>query len=106
MKTPALLLLLIATGAHADSWTGQDKTLHFAAGAAIGAAVTIATGDERMGMLAGAGVGLVKEIYDSRHRDRHTPSTKDFAVTALGAVVGSYTGLVIRKEFIGYNFSF
>jgi uncharacterized protein YfiM (DUF2279 family) len=106
MKRLLAISALLASSAHADSWTGQDKTLHFVGGAAIGASVTIATGNERMGMLAGAGVGLVKEIYDSRHRDRHTPSGKDFAVTVLGAVVGSYTGLVVRKEFIGYNFSF
>jgi uncharacterized protein YfiM (DUF2279 family) len=106
MKRLLAISALLASSAHADTWTGPDKTLHFVGGAAIGASVTLYTGNPRDGLLAGVGVGLAKEVYDSRHKDSHTPSAKDFAVTALGAAVGAYTGLVIRRQFIGYATSF
>jgi uncharacterized protein YfiM (DUF2279 family) len=93
--------------AHADEWTGRDKSLHFIAGAAVGAAVTVATERRDYGIAAGVAVGLAKEIYDSQHRDRHTPSVKDFAVTAAGAVVGAYVvGLIVGPRFIGYATTF
>jgi uncharacterized protein YfiM (DUF2279 family) len=99
-------LLLTPIFAHADSWTGPDKTLHFAGGAVVGAAVTLATDKPLYGIAAGAAVGLAKELYDSQHRDKHTPSSKDFAVTVAGAVVGSYSGLIIRRNFIGFQTKF
>jgi uncharacterized protein YfiM (DUF2279 family) len=95
----AILTLLLATQAHADSWTGQDKTKHAIAGAAIGSAVTLATGNHWHGCAASTAVGLAKEVYDHQHRDRHTPSFKDFAVTAVAGCLSSKTTLV----FIGHD---
>lgn len=90
--------------AKADDWTGADKTLHFAAGAGIASAVTLATDSPAKGFAAGVAVGLAKEVYDTQHRDRHTPSVKDFLVTAAGAGVGSWaTGVVIRRDFVGFQ---
>ena len=100
-------LLLTPIFAHADEWTGPDKTLHFLGGAAVGAAVTLATDRPMYGIAAGAAVGLAKELYDARNRATHTPSTKDLLVTVIGAAVGSYaTHLVIRKDFIGFQTNF
>lgn len=97
----------IASAAQADSWTGTDKTLHFGGGAAVGIAVTLATDKPAYGIAAGAAVGLAKELYDTQHRDIHTPSVKDLLVTVAGAAVGSYaTHLVLREDFIGYKASF
>lgn len=106
MKHLLIAIAMLPSLACADEWTGRDKNLHFVVGAAVGGAVTIATDRPAYGIAAGVAVGLAKELYDSRHRATHTPSTKDFAVTALGAVAGAYTGLVIRRQFIGYQTSF
>jgi len=102
----AALVFAVSSSAYADSWTGPDKTLHFAGGAVIGAAVTMYTDKPIYGIAAGAAVGLAKELYDARNRDKHTPSAKDFAVTVAGAVVGSYTGLIIRRNFVGFQTTF
>ena len=100
-------LLLTPIFAHADEWTGRDKTLHLLGGAAIGAAVTAATDDPAYGIASGAVIGLAKELYDTQHRATHTPSAKDLIATVAGAAVGSYaTHLVIRKDFIGYRLNF
>lgn len=107
IKSILYIILWIPFLAQADEWTGPDKTLHFLGGAAIGAAVTLATDKPMYGIAAGAAVGLAKEIYDSQNRDKHTPSTKDLVVTVIGAAVGSYaTHLVIRKNFVGYRLNF
>jgi len=103
----AALALTLASSAHADSWTGRDKTLHFLGGAAVGAAVTLATDRPAYGIAAGAAVGLAKELYDTQHRSTHTPSSKDLVVTVLGAAAGSYASwLIIRKDFVGIQTTF
>ena len=103
----ALAALTFATNARADNWTGPDKTLHFLGGAAVASAVTMATDEPKYGFLAGAAVGVAKEIYDTQHRSTHTPSFKDFAVTALGAAVGAKgTAIILRRDFIGAQFTF
>ncbi|CAB4200490.1 lipoprotein [uncultured Caudovirales phage] len=108
MKSAILYVLLsLPFLAHADDWTGRDKTLHFIGGAAVGAAVTLATDKPMYGIAAGAAVGLAKELYDTQHRATHTPSAKDLVMTIVGAAVGSYaTHLLIRKDFIGYRLNF
>lgn len=107
IKSILYVLLWLPFLAQADEWTGRDKALHFVGGAAIGAAVTLATDKPMYGVAAGAAVGLAKELYDTQHRATHTPSAKDLVVTVLGAAVGSYaTHLVIRKNFVGYRLNF
>lgn len=97
-KLGVVVALLACSAAHADEWTGPDKTKHFAGGALIGAAVTAAARDERWGVAAGCAVGAVKEAYDARNREQHTPSFKDFAVTCAGAYLGSKgTGWVLTR---------
>lgn len=106
-KSILYVLFLLPFLAHADEWAGRDKTLHFLGGAAVGAAVTLATDRPAYGIAAGAAVGLAKELYDTQHRSTHTPSTKDLVVTVIGAAVGSYAAhLVIRKDFMGYRLNF
>lgn len=75
-----------------DAWTGPDKTKHFLAGAALGAAGTVRFGDARSGFLFGAGVGAVKELADMRGwiPGSHTCSLQDFVATAAGAAAGAY----------------
>jgi hypothetical protein len=97
------LVLLFATQAQAESWGGKDKWQHAIVGAATGAAFTKATDDWRYGCAAAAAVGLAKELYDRQHRDRHTPSFKDFAVTAAA---GCGSSIVVAPNYIGLNIKF
>lgn len=99
----ALMFSACCKQAQADEWTGLDKKGHLLAGAGIAALTTVVTQDERWGVAAGCAAGVAKELYDSQHRDTHTPSFKDFAVTCLGAYVGSKTtGFVFNSTGIMY----
>ena len=108
----AAFAFLFAVSAHAkcdanDRWTGVDKGMHFVAGGAIAMGVTAQTGSETKGFLAGAGVGILKEIADSRGSGHC--SLQDAVVTALGAYVGAKAGRFVfeRRDgttFVGYNF--
>lgn len=108
IKTFAVIAALsFSLAANADEWTGPDKTKHFLGGAAIGAAVTLATDKPEYGIAAGILVGVAKEAYDDRHRNKHTVSIKDLLLTVAGSAVGSYAGsLIIKKDFIGIQTTF
>ena len=103
MRTMIAFVLLFATQAKAESWGGRDKWQHALVGAGTGAVFAKATNDWRYGCAAAAAVGLAKEIYDSQHRDRHTPSFKDFAVTAAA---GCGSSIVVAPNYIGFNIKF
>jgi uncharacterized protein YfiM (DUF2279 family) len=96
------LVLFTSASVQADEWTGKDKQLHLIGGAAIAAAVTAGTGNELHGFLSGTASGLLKEVYDSTGRGQ--VSGKDFAVTALGALLGAKaTGWAIGPNRITYS---
>lgn len=69
-----MLALSACTDVQADSWTGRDKQMHFAAGAAVALPVTLITRDVSHGIVAGY---------------------RDAVVTCAGAAVGAYLGGVI-----------
>jgi uncharacterized protein YfiM (DUF2279 family) len=95
----------IANAAEEDSWDGPDKSLHLIAGIAIGSSVTAYTKSPTKGVLVGVTVGVLKEISD-RESETHTASIKDAAVTALGAIAGSYvTGLIIVPGAVWYRWA-
>ena len=106
----AVIALLLWSGdARAqDSWTGKDKLQHAAGSAAIAAAVTVATSSERAGFWTSVAVGAAKEVYDTQHRDRHTPSLKDFGADVAGAYLGSKLGayIVVRRNSISVTKQF
>jgi len=85
-------LCAVAHLAQADNWTGKDKSEHFVLSAALSASVTAATKNEWAGVGAALIVGIAKEAYDDRHRDRHTPSFKDLAAGLAGGYVGTKLG--------------
>lgn len=61
-----------------------DKQAHFWAGAAIASVVALYA-DPALGLAAGVGAGLAKEMVD--RTGCGTPDLLDFAATALGAAV-------------------
>lgn len=99
----ATLVFMSATASAQDSWTGKDKLYHAIIGGAVGAGVTKATDDWRYGCAAATAVGIAKELYDARHRDRHTPSWRDAAVTAAA---GCGTSIIVAPNYIGINLKF
>lgn len=103
MRTMIAFVLLFATQAKAESWGGSDKLQHALVGAGTGAVFSKATNDWRYGCAAAAAVGLAKEIYDSNNRNRHTPSFRDFAVTAAA---GCGSSIVVAPNYIGFNIKF
>ena len=103
MRTMIAFVLLFATQAQAESWGGRDKWQHAVAGATTGAVFTKITDDWRYGCAAAAAVGLAKELYDRNNRNRHTPSFKDFVVTAAA---GCGSSIVVAPNYIGFNIKF
>lgn len=104
----ALILALSAVAdVHADSWTGRDKQMHLAAGAAVALPVTLATGSTWHGLAAGCGVGVAKELADMR-RPGHVASYRDAVVTCAGAALGAQLGglvIVPRRDGVAVAYS-
>jgi len=89
----ALLLSLACVTAQADSWTGPDKKLHLGAGFVISSLITMHTKDRETGFYAGTIAAAGKELIDATGAGQ--VSGKDFAVTVIGAAIGSYLGGLI-----------
>lgn len=113
MKTRATLALAVAsmltmTTAQAcpnDRLLGADKAQHFATSAALAALGTAATRSEVLGFSLSLGLGVLKEVYDSRHPERHCASIKDIAADAAGAYVGAKgAGWVLFPQRGGFVF--
>ncbi|MFM9966906.1 MAG: hypothetical protein ACKVQK_00675 [Burkholderiales bacterium] len=100
----------MTASARADDWSGRDKAQHFAAGAAIGfAGMAIQGADNpdrfRNAFLAGAAVGLLKEVRDDMCRCGKV-SMKDFVVTAVGSAAGAGVGIWIFPQEKGVSVGF
>lgn len=95
----SVLLALSCVSSYADSWTGPDKKLHLGAGLVVSGLVTVHTGDRKKGFYAGVIAGAAKELVDATGAGE--VSAKDFAVTVLGAAIGSYTGGLIVSRTQG-----
>ena len=114
MNKPLIIKLFIlfsmvstSTITFADSWKGKDKDQHMIAGAAIGSLVTTVTDSPIKGCVAASSVGLIKEIYDYQHKQKHTPSFKDFAVTAVaGCLVSQGTHVLVTHNKIILTWKF
>lgn len=103
----AALILTVSMGSsRADEWTGPDKERHALAGALVGAGATLVFKNELHGVLAAAAVGAGKELWDATSKRGH-PSFKDFAVTALGGVIGArVSGLLVLPARDGLYVSY
>ena len=64
----------------------KDKQGHLL----IGFIIALSTGWVSIwfGIIAAATIGLMKEIYDHLHRERHTVEFLDFLATAAGGLLG------------------
>jgi uncharacterized protein YfiM (DUF2279 family) len=66
----------------------MDKALHAGAGFGITITVSAATNKPKIGLLAGIGAGVGKELWDA-NRPGHTASAND-CLAAVGASAGAY----------------
>lgn len=98
LKPWLLCLALLAGSAWADSWTGRDKTLHFAGSAALAAALTISSKDPPFAFWSTVAVGAAKELVDL-HRRRGDASARDLVADVAGAYLGTQAGrwLIYRR---------
>lgn len=74
-----------------DKWTGPDKIQHLGMGAAGGFLFAAQSGSYRDGLLAGAAVGVGKELLDLAGGG--TCSLQDAVVTAIGGAIGAGAGV-------------
>ena len=94
----AALAMIFAPKAHAqDTWTGPDKSVHFAVSAVLGVAAINQWPDRPMLAWGVAMVpGVLKEVSD---RSTTGFSGKDLAANALGAAVGvGLGGWIIQRQ--------
>ena len=73
-----MLALSACSDAQADSWTGRDKQMHLAAGAAVAMPVTLITRDVSHGSISGP--------CRRPHRARHAVAVALLALIAWGVI--------------------
>lgn len=83
----SVVILGLPAIAQADSWTGEDKYLHFTISAGLGAAAYTQTHNRSKAFAWAMLPGVLKEIADSQ-TDGNNFSGKDLAWDALGAFSG------------------
>lgn len=66
------------------SYAQMDKVLHTSAGFGITITIASATEKPKLGLVAGIGAGLGKELWDST-QPKHDASARDFLATAGGS---------------------
>ena len=79
-----LSILLLTLFLPALSWAQMDKALHTSAGFGITFTVAAASNKPKVGLLAGLGAGIGKELWDST-QPKHTAPANDFFATAVGS---------------------
>ena len=62
-----------------------DKVAHFCLGYIISTIAPISPG---AGLISAITIGILKEIYDKRHTDIHTPDKCDAYATIAGGILG------------------
>lgn len=107
LKALLFAILLLPLAAHAVE---PDKAKHAGVSAAIAAALTVACRDTEhpvlYALMGTLGVGLAKELYDSRSGGSGF-SRADLGADAVGAAVGAgTTGLIIGPAFLGWQMKF
>jgi hypothetical protein len=79
-KAVCIVLLLFSTLAFGQ----RDKVYHTTAGFGITLGFSAATHHPTLGLIAGVGAGVAKELWDSQH-PHHDASARDALATAAGA---------------------
>lgn len=63
----------------------KDKLLHYTVGTLVCSVSYLVIGYYSMLLVVAVGIG--KEVYDYKHKDKHTPDVYDALATILGGLV-------------------
>lgn len=92
-KIIVLCLALWANFAAAESWSGDDKQIHFLGSAMVAVVVTAATDSPWIGFWSVLALGVTKEVIDQRRGGR--ASGRDLVADVAGAYIGSQAGRLL-----------
>ena len=79
-----LLLVILLSGC---SNIPVDKRNHFIVGAMTSGIVFKFTGDKNLSCTAAMAAGIMKELYDAQHKQKHNVEVADAVATMLGCLV-------------------
>jgi hypothetical protein len=94
----AVIMLTAPLTASAQS-IGEDKYKHAGVGAALNLGLqSVGVKKETAWCITGA-VLIGKELYDARHRDRHTPELADIGAGVAGVLVSEGVIWIVHKTW-------
>jgi hypothetical protein len=92
------LVLALPLSASAQG-IGEDKVKHAEVGAALNLGLqAVGVKKETAWCITGA-VLIGKELYDARHRDRHTPELADIGAGVVGLIASEGMIRIVHIEF-------
>ena len=98
LPTLLLVLLLLTTPVSAGG-IAPDKQKHIGVGAALNLGLQAAGVKKETAWCIAGAVFIGKEIYDARHRDRHTPELADIGADMIGLIASEGVIWILRKEW-------
>jgi hypothetical protein len=98
LPTLLLALLLLATPCYAGG-IAPDKQKHIGVGAALNLGLQAAGVKKETAWCIAGAVFIGKELYDARHRDRHTPELADIVADIGGVVISEGVIWIVHKKF-------
>ncbi len=78
---------------------GEDKYKHAGVGAALNLGLQAAGVKKETAWCIAGAVFIGKELYDARHRDRHTPELADIVADIGGVVISEGVIWIVHKDF-------
>ena len=78
---------------------GEDKYKHAGVGAALNLGLQAAGVKKETAWCIAGAVFIGKELYDARHRDRHTPELADIVADIGGVVMSEGVIWLVHKEW-------
>ena len=98
LPTLLLVLLLLTTPCYAGG-IAPDKQKHIGVGAALNLGLQAAGVKKETAWCIAGAVFIGKELYDARHRDRHTPELADIVADIGGVVMSEGCIWLYHKEW-------
>ena len=98
LPTILLVLLLLTTPVSAGG-IAPDKQKHIGVGAALNLGLQAAGVKKETAWCIAGAVFIGKELYDARHRDRHTPEFADIGAGVAGVLVSEGVIWIVHIEF-------
>ena len=78
---------------------GEDKVKHAEVGAALNLGLQVAGVKKETAWCIAGAVFIGKELYDARHRDRHTPELADIGAGVVGLIASEGMIRIVHVEF-------